>query len=345
MTAATPDLLIVGAGLAGLALARDAARAGLRVQLLEKSRGVSGRAATRRVTLPDGREARLDHGARFFTARHERTRALAEEGVRGGWLREWTRSVGEWHAGRVRLPPPGHPRYVPTQGMSALGRHLAGDLNVTPGAEVTRLEHRADGWRVHTRGGATWEAPRLVLNLPAPQAALLLEGLGAGDLDAGDAAGAVRQVRYDPCWAAGAVLADDLPAEWRALSVRDHPVLDWAAREHTKRGSGHPPALMLHATPGWTRRNLERSPEDVLPELLEAAREVVGDFTAVHAFAHRWRYSTPAHRAPGPAHWDPDRALGWCGDWHTPDPHGPRVEAALLSGWALARQVLGQADA
>ena len=37
---------IVGAGLAGLAAGRDLARAGLNVHLLEKSRGVAGRASS-----------------------------------------------------------------------------------------------------------------------------------------------------------------------------------------------------------------------------------------------------------------------------------------------------------
>jgi len=344
VTASTPDLLIVGAGLAGLALARDATQAGRRVQVLDKSRGVSGRAGTRRIALDDGREARLDHGARYFTARHDRTRALAEEGLRLGWLREWTHSVSEWRDGTVTTPPASFPRYAPLQGMSTLGHHLARGLSVTPQADVTHLQRAGGGWRVHPREGATWNAPRLVLNLPAPQVLPLLEGVEVGELGAGEAVQEVQRVRYDPCWAAGVVLAGDLAADWRALKVQGHPILDWAAREHTKREAGHPPALMLHATPDWTRRNLERSPEDVLPELLAAAREVLGDFTALHAFAHRWRYSTPTVRVPGPAYWDPARALGWCGDWHTPDPHGPRVEAALLSGWALAARVLGREE-
>ncbi|MCD0161941.1 FAD-binding protein, partial [Deinococcus sp. 6YEL10] len=35
------DVLVVGAGLGGLAFAQDATRAGLRVALLDKARGVS----------------------------------------------------------------------------------------------------------------------------------------------------------------------------------------------------------------------------------------------------------------------------------------------------------------
>lgn len=324
-----PDVLVVGAGLAGLACAGDLQAAGLGVRVLDKSRGVSGRASTRRVTLPGRPEAHLDHGARYFTARHERTQALVQAGLDGGWLREWAQGFARWEAGRVTPPPhDGHGRYVAVEGQSMLGRHLADGLDVQTGRTVTCVERAGNVWHVHIEGGEVERAPALVLDLPGPQARALVPEVPAAD--------------YDPCWAVGAVLARDLRADWRALELRGHPQLDWIAREHTKRPPGHPPALMLHAGAAWSRANLEREPAEVLPELLAAAAAVLGEEPRVlDAFAHRWRYATPTTRPPLPAHWDAARRLGACGDGFTPDPHGPRVEAALLSGWALVRQTRG----
>ncbi|MFM8721078.1 MAG: FAD-dependent oxidoreductase, partial [Chthoniobacterales bacterium] len=60
------DTIVIGAGLAGLAAAGRLRKAGQDVLVLEKSRGLGGRAATRRWDgLP------VDHGAQFFTARSE----------------------------------------------------------------------------------------------------------------------------------------------------------------------------------------------------------------------------------------------------------------------------------
>lgn len=331
MTPDVLDVVVVGAGLAGLAAARDLHGAGRRVRVLDKGRGVSGRAATRRAQGEDGADARLDHGARFFTVRAERTRGLVAQGERDGWLREWARGFARWEDGRVtEARSDGHPRYAPPEGLSALGKALADGLDVQTGVTVTALERHGDVWHVLAASGEVARARTVLLDVPAPQLPPLLAGTGV----------AVPDVAYDPAWAAGVVLAADLDATWPALELRGHVALEWIAREHTKRPAGHPPAVMLHATPAWSRTNLERTPDEVLPELLDAARDVLGDLPQVEsAFAHRWRYATPTRRAAGAGHWDAGQRLGLCGDGFTPDEHGPRVEAALLSGWWLAAQV------
>ena len=67
------DLLIIGAGIAGLAAGRMAQRAGYSVMLIDKGRRVGGRVSTRRS---DG--FMFNHGAQYITARtDEFTEALS----------------------------------------------------------------------------------------------------------------------------------------------------------------------------------------------------------------------------------------------------------------------------
>ncbi len=318
------DVVILGAGVAGLAAAQDLRAAGARVQVLNKSRGVSGRAATKRFE-----NLRLDHGARFFTARQSRTQALVREGLAAGWLREWTRRIPEWQGGRLDPAQDGHMRYVGAAGMSDVGKALAHGLDVQTGAQITQLERRGDQWHLHSEDGRTFAAQTLLLNAPAPQlTALLPEGFQIQALSA---------VTFRPCWAVGLALGSDLAAEWPALRVSGHPALEWIAREHTKRPG--PPALMLHARAEWSAQHLEASPQQVQGLLLEAAQEIAGPLEVSGSFAHRWRYATPDQRFPEACGWQPQERLGWCGDWCRSDEHGPRLEAALLSGWALAERV------
>ena len=58
---------VIGAGMAGITCARTLVQAGHRVTVFEKSRGTSGRMATR-----DSAFGSFDHGAQYFTARDER---------------------------------------------------------------------------------------------------------------------------------------------------------------------------------------------------------------------------------------------------------------------------------
>ena len=61
------DVLVIGAGMAGLTAATELRSRGLRVLMLDKGRGVGGRLASRRIG-----EATFDHGAQFITARDRR---------------------------------------------------------------------------------------------------------------------------------------------------------------------------------------------------------------------------------------------------------------------------------
>ncbi len=75
---------VIGGGMAGLAAARRLVGAGCEVRLVDKSRGVGGRMATRRA---EGHQ--FDHGAQFFTARGDgfsrEVEALVAAGGVAGW--------------------------------------------------------------------------------------------------------------------------------------------------------------------------------------------------------------------------------------------------------------------
>ena len=113
--------IVVGAGLSGLMAARTLVARGWNVTVLDKGRGVGGRMATRRITTPDGATAIFDHGAQFFTVRDPVFGELVSDWVAQGVVREWCRGFGN---------DDGHPRYVANNGMTALAKNLARDLDV-----------------------------------------------------------------------------------------------------------------------------------------------------------------------------------------------------------------------
>ncbi|MDW8424836.1 MAG: FAD-dependent oxidoreductase [Meiothermus sp.] len=334
----SPDVLIVGAGLAGLAAGRDLARAGLSVHILDKSRGVSGRAATRWLEL-DGRIVRVDHGAQYFTAKNDQLRILLPDLVKHGIVREWAQGFPVLNKSGIKSRKAGHPRYICPDGMSTLGKvFLQGleshekPLPLETKALVTALhknQHEAD-WRVVLEDGQVRSGRTLVLNMPAPQALQLAEGFLRPEVRA-----ALEAVRYAPCWAAILVL-EHLPyLDWVGLEI-EHPVLAWAALDHTKRAVPDPPVLVLHASAEWSQKNLELTLAEALSRIIEAAQELFGPWVGRcrTAMAHRWRYALPTQTHPWP--FLAQDNLVFCGDWCG----GPRIEGALESGWAAAEYLI-----
>ena len=344
------DVLVVGAGLAGLAAARDLTNAGYRVLVLEKSRGVGGRAATKRLELSriDAGKTHLegivraDHGAQFFTARGARFHDLIATWSELGIVREWTRGFPRLSASGLERRTSLNPRFVCPSGMSTLGKTIRdglgeAPLNIELGALVSAVWPSGHGWSAVLENGDMHHAKALVVNVPAPQALTLLHQ----NLDP-EGITALEAVRFEPCWAVIAALETRPEPGWMGVEI-DHPMLSWAALDHSKREDA-PPVLVLHATSRWSLEHLEQRPEAVLDPLLNAAQEMLGDWVhnRLAAVAHRWRYALPSVTLPGSFLAQDNLVV--CGDWcapvaHPPEPSGrgtPRIETALESGWASA---------
>lgn len=322
----TDRIAIVGAGLAGLTCARALVRAGRHVVVYEKSRAPGGRIATRR----HGPVA-FDHGAQYFTVRDPGFATEIDELERGGvvarWEPRWPADTREPTAMRVGVP-----------GMSALGREFAGGLDVRYASRVVDVARTARGWHVVDEFDSITERyAAVILAVPAPQAAAIAHRFP-------HVADRLRGVVMSPCWALLAAWAQPLDAGIDA-DWRPHPVLPWIARNASKRRRSGADTWVLHAGSDWTAAHLEDDPADVarallaaFPARLRAVAPETADFgPPLLAVAHRWRHARVEQTLGEDALWDPELALGACGDWCV----DARIEAAYLSGRALAAKMLG----
>lgn len=326
------DFLVIGAGLAGVAFARDAQEDGKTVRVLDKGRGIGGRMATRRF----GDGIRVDHGAQFFTARGARFQKIVDAGLENGTAIEWSRGFPQWKNGEIVDRPPGHARYACPNGMSDLPKALAQTVRVETGAQVVEITRETDAanYKAVCADGRVFVGAALILCLPPVQLLALARPL----LPEG-AATALDAVVYDPAWTLIARLERDISgADWPAVEFSDHPVLGWVSRDHTKRlGPNAPPVLVAHGSGRWSRAHLEDDPAQVQTALLNALADVFGPLPpVVQAQTHRWRYANPTHLLGVPFFWDANLRIGGGGDWAG----GGNVEGALTSGWELCRAVL-----
>jgi renalase len=323
--------VVVGAGISGLLAAGELQRAGWRVTVLDKGRGVGGRMATRRIG-----GAGFDHGAQFFTVREERFSNLVDGWLAEGAAAEWTRGFADADG---NANPDGHPRYRGAQGMTSIPKHLAGGLDVRTGERVTRVDRSEDGWTVACESGAAASGGALLLTAPVPQSLALVE---SGDYELPETARRqLEGVAYDPCLALMALLDGPSPVpEPGGVQIKGEP-LDWIGDNATK-GISDRPALTIHAGPQWSREHYDDDEATVTRDLLGLAGERLGvDLAAATAETSlaRWRYSwvTSAHEEDCVVASE-HPPLVFCGDGFG----RPKVEGAALSGLAAADRLLGR---
>jgi len=326
---------IVGAGLAGAACAAGLLRRGWRVTVYDKSRGVGGRMATRRVAIEGEPELQFDHGAPFVAPRAPRFRALWAEAAAAGEATVWRPRIFADAPGRVDAA-----LYVPLPGMPALVRRLLGAAPLRLAHTVTGLRRRADGWWVEAEGRRA-EGPfdQVVVALPPPQAAALLGTAHA------PWAKALAEIRMEPCWTLMAA-TDEVDWPWDAAEPARGP-LAWVMRHDRRPGRSAPAGWatwVAHASASWSAAHLEEDPADVAQALGDALRGLLPPVPRGaagprwhHVAAHRWRYAAPAGAAPDgrPCWVNAERALGVCGDYLG----GGGAEGAWHSGDALAERL------
>lgn len=309
-----PDqILIVGAGIAGLTAARQLSDAGLRVVVCDKGRGLGGRMATRRIG-----EQRFDHGAQYFSAVSPRFRKAVAGWVGDGIAEEWFQVNGT-------------PRYRGSQGMNAIAKHLAAGLDIRLSTRVVSVEPDGRCWRATTEGGERISAAGLILTAPVPQS---LEILG----DCKDLLpSSLPSVSYHPCFALMAALNGPSGLPTPGFQRIQEGPLTWIA-DNTKKGiTTGPGALTMHASPLFTRVNYDAPAAEVAEQMMEAAGPWLGGARIAEWQLHRWRYSLVSSSGPEPCCNIPSQApLVLAGDAFG----GARVEGAFLSGYAAALALL-----
>lgn len=342
---------VVGAGMAGVACARTLVQAGHRVTLLEKSRGLGGRMATRRTEFGG-----FDHGTQYFTVRDSRfakTLLTAQDVVRP-WSASTVRVLDEFGHVLASAPPPTEPHFVAKPGMSALVNHWAQPLvqpelhgnlaaTVMTGTRVTHIERdalHADQWQLRvedTEGGlhVLGGFDRVVLAQPHLQAHDLLLASGHSP----ELRHQLDGVQVAPCWTLMVAYPNamqpglnHLGPQWNAARSTHHRI-SWLAREGSKPGREPIERWTVQASPDWSTRHLEDDAERVKAKLLKGFAEITGiRATPTHAEVHRWRFAQTQQPLGRPYLYDRSLGIGLCGDWCL----GHRVEDAFISGLELA---------
>ena len=309
-------VVVVGAGIAGLACARALTEAGVAVRVLERGKVCGGRLATKRYN-----DRRTDIGAAYFTAQDEAFTSLVTTWQTQGLVREWTDTLTVLDPdGTHRTTGP--MRWAAPNGLRSLAENLAEGLDITTDHAVEWIEPgpRVDGVN----------ATAVVLAMPGPQALRILHP------SLTNARTAVEAQHWLPTLAVTLTYPTRTWPDFNGTFVNDHPILQTVFDDGARRGD-NAPVLVAHTTPTFTEHYVA-DPSVAAHEVEVAVRQVL-DLTdkTTSTHVHRWTYASPTKPGTTPFHLD-DQHIGIAGDaWGY-----PRTETAWLSGTALGNALATQ---
>jgi renalase len=337
------DVVVIGAGLSGLTAAQALSHQGYRVLVVDKSRGVGGRLATRRVL-----DQPVDHGCRFLQPdlKADWLAKLWDRGI----LRPWQPQVFEVGEDHRLRPQPSSPSYlVAPQGMTTVAKTLAQGLPLWRQWRVTQIVPQGSGWQVFGVCPGPHpeqiQAKAVVIAIPAPQLGAVLQGAASHNAALQALLTSLQAVRFDSvmtvmaAYGPAANLAPELPPNpasgWMVVG-RDHPDLAWAGLDSSKRLAPTEAVVVFHSTPAFAQTHLDAPDlQPVGQQLLTALTPSLGPAIVAPRWmqVHRWRYGLVNQPLGCPVltHGALPTLVG-CGDWC----QGADAAAAMQSGQAAA---------
>lgn len=305
------DVVVIGAGMSGIACARALRSASIPVRLIDKGRGIGGRVATRRAEVA-GTSISFDHGAQYL----DQSEAAKEIAALG------QDAVDIWDLDE------GKTRSVGCPGMSALPKALARGLDVTLNSRVIALTAHDALWKIET-GAEEIQASHVIITVPAPQLAPIL---GETHLIVQKAA----SVFMKPCLTLMAAFDQDTPAPF--VARRDATAkLTWIARNDTKPGRATAyQTWVAQAHPDWSAAHIDADRATIKKQMVALLFEELDLNPSLlrHAGLQGWRYGFVEKPYGKPFISDGNLWAG--GDWCC----GPTIQDAWRSGTVIAADVL-----
>jgi hypothetical protein len=327
------DIVVIGAGIAGLSFSRTMQQRGGEILILERSRAVGGRCATWRHA-----NMTFDYGVPFLHARSPLFWETVDQLLGADVLSGWPQRVhGNGPTCQPRALDPGVCHAALRGGLNTLAKKLAEDIEILRESEVTSIKTIHDCLQLN---GANFSlsTQMLVLASSNGESLRLLK-----DSDFGPStAGAMALFGLAPNLPTLSLLVcyDTPPAQpdWELLLPETSASIQLISNESSKNAAGQKLGLCIQAQPAWSRQRLNSPADEWTRDLLRETALHLGDWVMKPDWQrpHRWLESRldSASRLRGPLLQNiAGSKLGIIGEYFNPV---GGLEGAFLSGHQLA---------
>lgn len=338
-------LAIIGAGLAGLAAAHKLrhSQAAIEIVIFEKSRGVGGRAATRRL-----HGATFDHGAQYIKAPTPELETLLREGSAQNTLRDIGLPVWTFDQhNQIAAGDPAQnsdPKWTYSDGITRIAKELAQGLDIRRQTRIRHIDQANDSYILSDEQDTIVGAvDAVLLTPPAPQTHDLIVASALPNAAQATVLAELARVSYRPCLTVTLGYPPQLrqrPFYALVNTDRRHPI-SWLAYEHLKpeRASGDQHVVITQMAPQWSADHWNDAPPQLTEQVAALVSTLLDEDLRAPLWSDRqgWRYALPDGRADFDTLNSAIRGLFFAGDYTAGQ---GRAHLAIEQGWQVAERIM-----
>ncbi len=323
----TYDVLIIGAGISGLAAGKYLNDRGLLVKILDKGKAVGGRMATKRLEYKNDKLV-FDYGARFIEPDRKEFKNFTKNLLEKEIARIW--HVAHYNDKSEKFDV--SEKYSGIKSMREIALHLAGGLNISSNSRVEHIYWEDNRWNIIS-GDSRYKAKSLLLTMPNPQALQLLDASGISmphkiKLE-------LETVKYEKSITALLILDGESGIKGEGgLKFSEGPVAFITDNNLKGINKAHT-AVTVEMSYSFSSQYWDHSEAELAGHITTLASSMLNS-NVVDYHIHRWRYSKPSNfyskrfefiEQPGPLYLAGDSFLG------------DNLESAYLSGNQAAKNL------
>jgi predicted NAD/FAD-dependent oxidoreductase len=321
------DVLIVGAGISGLAAGKYLNDRGLSVKILDKGKAVGGRLATKRLDYKN-EKVKFDYGARFIEASTEEFKAFINNLLDKDLARIWHVSSSKADSDEIDISE----KYTGKKSMREIAFYLSDGLNISNATKVQLLHWIDDEWNIKT-GDTIYRAKSLILTMPNPQALDLLNNSGISIPH--KIQDELETVRYEKAITALLILDGESGLSGEGgIKFNDGPI-SFITDNNLKGISSGYTAVTVEMSHSFSSQYWNSTEAELTGYISTLANKILNS-NVVEYHIHKWRYSKPSNyyskrfefvEHPGPLYLAGDSFMG------------NNLESAYLSGSHAAKNL------
>ena len=264
------SVAIVGAGICGLSLGSLLAKSGKSCVLIEKSKSVGGRLATRR-----NGEAVFDHGAQFYKNSNERSIFWHQD-------MKNTQASQLWFTDEKKIE-----YYSGTNGMTQIAKKIKESCeSIVFNERVLKIFKSDDFINLECESGSCFKAHKVVLTCPLPQSLEILKSSGL------DYPPELDQITYAKALVGLFQIGDGFSDTQKSFIYGKNSIFS-IANNQSKKISGVP-SFTVVMKPEFSEKNFDLSDDEII-NLIESEflKETGLKTEIIFRQVKKWRYSHP----------------------------------------------------